>query len=164
VSSQLTNSPKKNKSVIRLSVLYNKIANVILKIKAHNNVLLIKYENLTTQTESTLRNICKFLKISYETKLVENVTAPHGIVSPHEFWKYKNIYQKTVQKNITDKWRKTLSVGQANAINFITKSNAEKFGYASSYKWFEVLNGLQQDLKRLFSKSELKKIASNIHG
>ncbi len=164
VSSQLTNSPKQYKSVIRLSLLYNKITTVILKIKEHNNVLLIKYEKLTGQTELTLRNICKFLDISHDSKLVENVAAPPGIVSPHEFWKSKNIYQKKVQKNETEKWRKTLSVGQVNTINFITNSNAGKLGYVSSYRWHKVFKGFRQDIKRLLSISELKKMASNIHG
>lgn len=164
VSSQLTNSPKKNKSIIRLSLLYNKIAAVILKIKEHNNVLLITYEKLTGDTELTLRNICKFLNISYDAKLIENVAAPPGIVFPHEFWKYKNIYQEKVQENITDKWRKTLSVNQANTINFITHSKAGNFGYTSSYNWLKVLNGFVRDIKKLLSKSELKKMTSIIHG
>jgi hypothetical protein len=164
VSSQLTNSPKENKSVIRLSLLYNKIANVILTIKEHDNVLLIKYEKLTGHTEPTFKNICKFLNISYDAKLIENVAAPPEIVSPHEFWKYKNIYQEKIQEDITDKWRKTLNVDQANTINFVTHSKAAKFGYTSSYNWLKVLNGFAQDLKKLLSKSELRKISSIIHG
>jgi hypothetical protein len=164
ISSQLSNSRKQNKSVIRLSFLYNKIAAVILKIKEHNDVLLIKYESVTGQTEQTIRYTCKFLDISYDTKLVENVAAPSGIVLPHEFWKYKNIYQETIQRNNADKWRKTLSDNQANTINFITNSNARKFGYTSSYKRLKVLNGFQQDMKKLLCKSELKKIVSIIHG
>jgi hypothetical protein len=164
VGSQLTNSPKKNKSVIRLSLLYNKIANAILKIKEHQNVLLINYENLTGHTEPTFKNICKFLNISYDAKLIENVAAPPEIVLPHEFWKYKNIYQEKVLENPTDKWQKALSVGQANTIDFVTHSRAAKFGYISSYNWLEVLNGFAQDLKRLLSKSELRKMTSIIHG
>jgi hypothetical protein len=164
INSQLSNSLKQNKSVIRLSLLYNKIATVILKIKNHDDVLLIKYENVTNQTEPTIRNICKFLNISYDSKLIENVAAPPEIVLPHEFWKYKNIYQEKVKRNKADKWRNTLSDNQANTINFITHSRARKFGYTSSYKWLNVLNGFKQDIKKLLSKSEFKKITSIIHG
>ena len=164
ISSQISNSPKQHKSVIRLSVLYNKIVTVILKIKEHKNVLLVRYEDLTDQTDLTIEQVCNFLKIPYDAQFIENVTAPPGIVLPHEFWKYKNIYQKTVQKNREDKWQKTLNKNQASTVNFITNSKARQLGYISSYKCKEVFKGFQQDIKRLLCKSELKKIASPIHG
>jgi hypothetical protein len=164
ISSQLTSSYKQNKSITRLSLLYNKITTAILKINAHDNVLLVKYEDLTDQTDLTLRKICKFLNIMYNAILIENVAAPSGIMSPHEFWKNKNIHQQEVQKNKKEKWRKTLSLNQANTINFITQFNAGKLGYCFSYKWHKVLKGFRQDIKRLITKSELRKIASSIHG
>jgi len=164
VSSQLTNSPKKNKSVIRLSLLYNKITTAILNIRNNNNVYTIKYEDLTTETEMVLKNTCNFLNLPYASKLVDNVAAPPEIVSSHEFWKKKNIDQEMIQKNKADKWRKALSPGQANIINFITKSHAEKFEYDLPYEWTQILSGFGQDILRLFSPSEFKKAFSKYHG
>jgi hypothetical protein len=164
VRSQLTNSPKENKSVIRLSLLYNKIAAAIVKIRYNRNVFLIRYEDLTAETEQILRHLCEFLDLAFDSKLVDNVAAPPGIVSAHEYWKKRNLEQNMIQKNNADKWRTTLTVGQANMINFLTQSHAEKFGYALSYKWPEVCNGLRQDIFRLFSPGEFKRIFSRVRG
>jgi hypothetical protein len=164
ISSQLSNSPKPNKSVIRLSILYNKIADVILKIKEHDNVLLIKYENLTTQAESTLRDLCNFIKIAYEAKLFENVAAPPGIISEHEFWKNKNKKEKAIQKNNPDKWKNVLDNNQENLVNFITRYNAPRFGYVSTYNRNAIFKGFWNDIKNLFLHREFKKIFSYIHG
>lgn len=164
VSSQLTNSPKQNKSVIRLSMLYNKIAAAILEIEDNSNVSVIKYEDLTTKTQLVLKKICSFLNVAFDPKFIDDVSAPPEIVSEHEFWKERNIKLKSIQNNNAEKWRKALSTGQANIINFVTQSHAEKFGYALSYQWSEVWKGLCQDIIRLFSPSEFKKIFSKVRG
>ena len=164
VSSRLSKSPTQKKSVIRLALLYNKIAAAILKIKDNSNVLLVRYEDLTAENELCLKKICQFLDIAYTPTLAENVAAPEGIVSPHEFWKTRNLELKTIQKNNADKWRKTLGVGQAHLVNWITKSYASKFGYASEYDWTKVGKGFGQDIKRVLKPGELKKIFSKVQG
>jgi len=164
VSSQLANSPKINKSIIRLSLLYNKIATAILNIDRLQKVMLVKYEDLTGSTEPMLKNICGHLNIPYDARFVENVAAPPEIVSHHEFWKSRNIHQHRVIRNNPDKWRETLNDAQADTINFITGSKAAKFGYASTYSCFGITNGFIRDIGRLLSKNELKKIMSIIHG
>jgi len=164
ISSQLTNSPKPNKSVIRLSLLYNKIANAISKIEANKNVSIVKYEDLTTQPRQILEKTCDFLNITFNPKILDDISAPFQIVSEHEFWKERNIRLKTIQKNDRGKWRKALTDGQGNIINFITRSHAEKFGYELTYEWSEVLNGLRQDIIRLFSPSEFKRIFLKVRG
>jgi len=164
VSSQLINSPKQDKSIVRLSFLYNKIAAAILKIRNSNNVFLIKYEDLTTETASILKNTCKFLDIPYDFKLVENVAAPPGIVSAHEFWKNRNIEYETIQKNDADKWRKALSPGQADIVNCVTRPYAEKLGYNLNYNLFRVGCNFLCDIPKLTSKGELKRLFSKIHG
>jgi hypothetical protein len=164
VSSQLTNSPKENKSVIRLALLYKKIAAAIVKIRSNNNVSLIKYEDLTAETEPVLRNTCSFLNIAFDSKLLDNVAAPSGVVSAHEYWKKKNLDQTMIKENIADKWQKILNPGQANIVNFITKSQAEKFGYDVSFEWLALGSGVAQDVRKLASPGEFKKIFSDMHG
>jgi hypothetical protein len=164
ISSQLTNSPKENKSVIRLSLLYKKISEAILKIKYNNNVFLIKYEDLTAETEQILRNTCKFLNIAFDSKLLDNVAAPPGIVSAQEYWKKKNLDQNMIKKNNADKWQKILNPGQANIVNFITKSHAEKFGYDFSFEWVALGKGVLEDIRKLASPGEFKKVFLDTHG
>jgi hypothetical protein len=164
ISSQLTNSPKSNKSVIRLALLYNKIAASIAKVRNNENTFLIKYENLTTETQIIIKDICKFLNLEFDPNLVENVAAPPGIVSEHEFWKNKNVKLKTIQKNNPAKWEEFLDNNQKNLINFITGSHAAEFGYILKYKRNAVYKGFTCDFKNLISAGEFKKIFSKIHG
>ena len=164
ISSQLTNSPKQNKSVIRLSLLYNKIVTAISEIQGKNNVSVIKYEDLTLEPQQILAKICHFLNLGFDSKILDDVSAPFEIVSEHEFWKERNIKLKRIQKNNADKWRNTLTAGQANIINFITRSHAKKIGYALSYDWSEVWNGFRQDMLRLFSPKEFKRIFLKVRG
>jgi len=164
VSSQLKNSPIENKSVIRLSLLYKKIAAAIVKIRNNNNVFFIKYEDLTTETELILRHTCKFLNITFHPKLVDNVAAPLGIVSEHEFWKNKNVKVETIQNNNPDKWKEALDNNQENLVNFITKSYAAQFGYVLTYNWKAIYKGFLHDTKKLLSPREFKRFFSNTHG
>ena len=164
VSSILKIPTKRKKSVITVALLYNKISNAILNIRPNNNVLVIKYEDLTDQTNIAVRTICEFLNIPYDSKLVDNVAAPPGIVSVHEAWKNRNIDLRNIQKNDPDRWQKTLNKSQANMVNFITKSYASQFGYLSDNRLPAVCLGMMQDLPKLLSKGELRRAFSRVHG
>lgn len=164
VSSQLTNSPKNEKSVIRLSLLYNKIAAEIVKIRNNDNTFLIKYEELTNETELILKNTFRFLNITFDSRLVVNVAAPPGIVSEHEYWKDKNIEIETIQKNNPDKWETAIDNNQKNLINFITKSHAARFGYTLTHDRIALCKGFFCDIKNILSPGEFRKIFLNTHG
>jgi hypothetical protein len=164
VSSQLTNTRIEKKSIIRLSFLYNKIAAAILNIKCNRNVFTIKYEDLTKEPESILRQTFQFLGIPFNSKFVDKAAAPPEIVAVHEFWKNKNIIQKTIQKSNADKWQNTLSAAEANMVNFFTRSRAEKFGYALTFDRMAVGLGIFQDIRKLLVFRELKRFFSRVHG
>lgn len=164
ISSQLTNSPKENKSIIRLALLYKKIAGAIVKIRSNRNVFLIKYEDLTAKTEQILADTCRFLNIAFDSKLLDNVAAPSGVVAEHEYWKNKNLDQNMIKENNAEKWQEVLNPGQASIVNFITKSSAGKFGYDLSYRWLALGNGVIRDIRKLASPSEFKKVLSDMHG
>jgi hypothetical protein len=164
VSSRLGKNPKRNKSVVRLALLYNKIAAAILEIENKNNVLLVRYEDLTAENERSLVKICEFLDINYSPKFLKNVVAPKEIVSDHEFWKNNNLELETIQKSNPDKWRRHLGMDQAHLVNYITKSYALKFGYSTRYEWAKVCRGFGQDIIRLLKPEEFKKIISKVHG
>ena len=164
VSSILKIPTKRRKSIITVALLYNKISNAILNIRPNNNVLVINYEDLTDQTNITVKTICEFLNIPYDSKLVDNVAAPPEIVSVHEAWKNRNIDLRNIQKNDPDRWQKTLNKSQANMVDFITQSCAFKFGYHSDHRLPAVCLGIIQDLSKFLSKGELRRAISRIHG
>lgn len=164
VSSRLRRSLKQKKSVIRLSLLYNKIAAVILNIKGKHNVMLVRYEDLTEEKEPSLKKICAFLNIPYDRQFLKNVVAPKEIVSAHEFWKNNNLALQTIRENNPDKWRTTLNMDQAHLVNYITRSYAPKFGYSAGYLWTRVCKGVARDAIRLLKHQEIKKVMSRVHG
>ncbi|MDX1707813.1 MAG: sulfotransferase, partial [Desulfobacterales bacterium] len=149
VSSRLRKDPARKKSVIRLALLYNKIAAAICKIQSEDNVLLVRYEDLTSANESTLKKTCEFLNIAYDRRFLKNVVAPQQIVAEHEFWKDNNLVLETIRENNPDKWRHTLDIDQAHLVNCITGSYATKFGYAVPYEWARVCKGFGRDVLRL---------------
>jgi hypothetical protein len=164
VSSQMTSTRMENKSVIRLAFLYNKIAAAILMIKNNRNVFVIKYEDLTKNSEAILIKTFEFLDIAYRSEFSQKVAAPPEIIAAHEFWKNKNIEQETIQKSDADKWRKALSPGQADMVNWITRSYAEQFGYAFRYNPIRAVGSFLRDIPKLTAKRELKRLFSKIHG
>jgi len=164
VSSRYGKNPNRKKSVIRLSLLYNKIAAAILKILDKDNVILVRYEDLTDENERTLKVICEFLDMAYDGKFLENIVAPKEIVSEHEFWKNNNLTLETIKKNNPDKWRSTLRIDQAHLVNYITRSYAEEFGYSSGHEWAQVGKGFGRDIFRMIKPGEFKKLISKVHG
>ena len=164
VSSQITKTSNPDKSIIRVSLLYNKIASSILEVKKNDNVLLMRYEDLTNEPEQTISSLFEFLNLPYDTSLVDNVVAAPGIVLPHETWKDRNLELNKIQQNDPDKWRGVLSEGQANVVNWITESYASQFGYVLNYRRVAVCFGVMQDLSKLASKGELRRVFSRVHG
>jgi hypothetical protein len=164
VSSQKINSRMKNKSIIRMAFLYNKIAGAIIRIKDKNNVLLIKYEDLTAEIEKTIKNTFRFLEIPYSEAVIEKVAAPSEIVQEHEFWKKRNIEGETIQKNDPEKWQMGLSLGQAELVNLVTKNYAKKFDYELNYNHIRACYSFIRDMPNLSSHREIQRLFSKIHG
>lgn len=162
VSSILTMSQKREKSVLRISLFYNKIAKAIIKIMTSRDVAVVKYEDLVDHSDKTLKNICEFINIPFNSKLIQTVSAPAGIIS--EPWQNKNIDLKTIQQNDAERWREVLSEGQANLVTFVTKSYASKFNYIPVYSPLAVTRGLLRDVPRFFTPREFKKAFSKYHG
>lgn len=164
VSSLLTMSQKRQKSVLRISLFYNKIAKAIINIMPNHNVLVVKYENLVDQADQTLKRICQFVNIPFDSNLLKTVAAPAGIISEHETWKKQNIDLKTIQHNNAERWREGLNVAEANLVTFVTKFYAAKLDYIPVYSPLAVARGLMQDASKFFTPREFKKAFSKYHG
>ena len=163
-SSQLTLTSKQNKSVIRISLLYNKITSAILDIRQQPNALVLKYEDLTDDTEAVIKKVCEFLDIPYDASLLDDVAAPPEIITSRAFWQERNVGWNKIRKSDPDKWRKFLDDGQANLVNYITRKNAAQFEYILDHRWGAMSRGAVQDLTKLLAPREFKKVFSRIHG
>jgi hypothetical protein len=155
-------SQKREKSVLRISLFYNKIANAIIKIMPNRNVVVVRYEDLVDYSDQAFKKICQFVNIPFDSKLIQMVTAPAGIIS--EPWQNKNINLKTIQQNNSERWREVLNEHQANLVAFVTKSFASKFDYITVYSPLAVARGLMHDTPKFFTPREFKKAFSKYHG
>jgi len=164
VCSLLTMSQKRRKSVLRISLFYNKVAKTIIDIMPNHNVLVVRYEDLVDHADQTLKKICQFVNIAFDSDLIKTVAAPAGIISAHETWKNKNIDLKTIQQNDSERWRAGLKKGEANLVTFVTKFYAAKLEYTPVYSIPEVARGLMQDASKFFTPREIKKAFSKYHG
>ena len=72
-------------------MLYSKIVFAIFNIRNNRNVFVLKFEDLTDKPEESIKDVCKFLNIPFNESLIENVSAPSGIIMAYESWKRKNI-------------------------------------------------------------------------
>jgi hypothetical protein len=164
VSSMKINSKAERKSVIRMASLYNKIAGAILRIKNNQNVFLIKYEELTSNTDRVLKNAFNFIGIPYGEAVKEKIAAPPEIVQEHEFWKNRNIEGETIKINDPERWKMGLSHSQADLVGMITRKYAKKFGYKQNYNVIRACFSFIRDIKNLSSHNEIKRLFSKIHG
>jgi len=163
VSSHLVMSEKRNKSVIRVSTLYSKIVSAIFNIRNNSNVFVLKFEDLTDKTEESIKDVCKFLNIPFNESLIEYVNAPSGIIMAHESWKRKNIEVKKVKRNQPARWKEVLTDEQADLVIFITKTQAQKFGYNPRYNPIRVCCAFYQDIPKLIQRRELKRLFSKCY-
>lgn len=156
VSSILQMRPEINKSVTRVAFLYKKIANRILKISRNKNVFVVRYEDLVNNSQKTLYNICGYLQLPYNSRLIEDVAAPPEIISSHEKWKARNINFKGINKNDPERWKNFIGQNSGDMIAFITGSYAIQFGYKTTYNWIRVCRGFLQDVRGNLSLKEIQ--------
>jgi hypothetical protein len=164
ISSQISSTRIQNKSIIRIAALYNKIADAIISIRENDRVIVIRYEELTTDPENVIHNIFDFLNIHFRQEYIQNVTAPPKIISTNEFWKTKNMEYDSIRPNDENKWKKNLNESTANLINYLTKTKAEKFGYKIECDVISAYYEALKDVKHLCSWRELKRYLSKVQG
>jgi hypothetical protein len=164
ISSQISSTRIQNKSIIRIAALYNKIANAILSIRENDRVIVIKYEELTTDPENIICKLFEFLNIHFRGEYIADVTAPQKIISTNEFWKSKNMEYSSIRPNDETKWKNTLNESTANLINYLTKKKAEQFGYTIECDVITAYYEAVKDVKHLCSWRELKRYFSKVQG
>jgi len=157
VSSILQMRPEINKSITRVAFLYNKIANRILTISKNRNVFIVRYEDLVSDTKETLYDICKYLRLPYNSNLIEDVAAPPEIISSHERWKDKNINFTIINKNDPERWKNYINENYGDMVAYITGSYAIQFDYKITFNWIRVCKGFLQDVRDNLSLKEIQK-------
>ena len=111
---------------VTTSKLWNSSIQAGEKGSSHSNVITVKFEDLISQPEETLKHVCSFIDIPYDGELL-NVSQSEGGVSSHK----KIVAQKTgIDKGAISKWKKGgLSPTEIHLCQTMTQDNLEKYGY-----------------------------------
>jgi len=98
-----------------------------LKSKNHP-VLLLKYEELVTNTEEKINEILDFLNIEKQNLLITPSTEENDLLGAKDIPYHKNLY-KPINNTSIGKWKDSLDKNIINKITPLVKKNAQIFGY-----------------------------------
>ncbi len=124
------------------------VTSCLIKEKAFSDkVYTVRYEDLTTESERSLKNICEFLEIDFQKNMLES----KGIKKPN-FAKYtKDLGKKANTKSHT-KWKETLSKKEIAHFTAYNEKLLRKFNYdIKSYDKRE-LKGLEKLLTKILGR------------
>ena len=79
-----------------------------LDMSQHSNVLTMKYEELTNETEKTVRKICNFLSLSYSNDIVNWANNTQIKKDPAWFGRVKNVHSHSTGRWKEDRFRNHL--------------------------------------------------------
>ena len=92
-------------------------------------ILLIKYENLVSKTEETLRKICSFLGISFEKSMLNFYKIPHvGLKEPGLEGNLDNT-RRNADSDSIGLYKKQLTSEQTNEIMEIASDTMRNLNY-----------------------------------
>ncbi len=107
--------------------LYNKDV-LPLQKQFPKKILIIKYEDLLTDTSGTLQNICSFLSINFSEQLTDFKGTSQNIFS------WNTNITAPIQAKKADDWKGKISPKEEAAIFHICGALAERFAYQTSLK------------------------------
>lgn len=103
--------------------------------KAHpENVLKISFENLVSNQMESLKKICEFLEIPFDSSMIDYTDKKSFIVKKRESI---NTFKKPDPK-IATKWKNKLSPHQVKVINMVCEDTLKKLNYEVKDKYLEI--------------------------
>jgi hypothetical protein len=164
-AASILNMGDRGKTMVLLAMAYNRFVSVAQAIAGEGNALVLQYEKLADSPEDTLRHICSFIDIPYDEEMFRNFgETARKVVGDKETWRHAAIDSKSVEQNEPDKWRKTLSVSEANLVSFLTRRSATELGYPVDCHFGAVLGGLMRDCGKIWKLSEMRRFAAEFKG
>lgn len=116
----------------------------------HEDVLLLRYEDIVSQPEEYVTRICSFLGVGYTENLVDLSLYKDGRGNP---WKqnssYKDIKSRRINARSVDKWKNVLDTQDILSIEVFTHDWMRYFGYEPEYSVDDINSLTIDDYKRL---------------
>lgn len=98
------------------------------ELKQDDRYLLIRYEDLITDTDGILNHICEFLDIPFEVQMGAYFTNPNTIENSKRISNWENLSKPILSRNY-NKYTGELATEEIKYIESICVSNMQKLGY-----------------------------------
>jgi len=149
ISSLMELGTLKRKTVIHLAVRYNRIAVQVIRLRDEPNATVLRYEDLANEPATAVAQVCRFLGIHFNPEVLNDVRAPGIMVRREEWWKERNLQQKSVVPDDPERWRRTLSPGQGTVTELLTKKYACRLGYSPGANFVQLARAVPAGLHDL---------------
>ena len=120
-----------------------------------NDVLLVRYEDLVSNPEAYIRNICSFCEVAFKEELLDMSLYKDG---RNEEWKQNTSFSDSattsINKGTLDKWKSILSPSELSTLELYTYDWMQAFGYTPENTLEDLLNVNLNTYKR-YQNSEL---------
>ena len=164
-ASSILNMGDKGKSMLLLSLAYNRFVQTALQHDQNDNFMIVKYEDLTDGSDAAFRKIFSFIDVPFDGHLLTSFgAAAREVIGERETWKHGVITSKGVDKNDPDKWKQTLSLSEGALIQMLTRSCAMALGYSAERKPLSAVAGLIRDLAKLPNPAEVRRFVAEFRG
>ena len=102
----------------------SRIERAFVKIPRSNS-MTVRYEDLLSEPEKTVRAICDFINISYEPQMLEFYKTSQYYIGKH----HSKLIFGPLRKDNCYKWRKELTEREKNIFTFLAKKTLAKYQY-----------------------------------
>ena len=107
---------------ITMGQLWNKAMEAASDLVEHPRFFLIRFEDLATDSESGMRDVCSFLGVPFQSEMLD---VPR--------WGSSNVQHSSelqgVSTEVVDQWKKSLPRGEVLLCEKMTHRVMEQFGY-----------------------------------
>jgi len=90
-----------------------------------SNYMTLRYEDLLSEPEESVKSICNFIGVSYEPAMLEFYKTSHYYIGEH----HSELIFGPLKKDNCYKWKKTLTKREINIYTFLAKNTLNKYGY-----------------------------------
>ena len=126
----LLKTPWNRKSTLIAALEYTYMAKMIAKFQREFPVSIVHYEKLVSNPIASLKIVCQFLELGFESKMLENNGGKEVVPDWELAWKANS--KNKITDSSLDKWRKNLTRSQIYTIERSCNEAMAQNNYALS--------------------------------
>jgi hypothetical protein len=93
-------------------------------------VFCLKYENLVHTPKNVLKDMCNFLDIEFENRMVNHTSSAEQVITEREPWKRK--VKKPIEKKNAFKWKRDIKPECDRAISIVCHKGIKRYDYTGT--------------------------------